>query len=168
GEIFDDTDALVIDLDRIGEDRAAACVMVADCIPLVLLSTTQPQAAVVHVGRAGFMSNIAAKVVDMLGSDLVAVVGPSICGACYEVGEEMRAQAAEVASDAACVTSWGSPAIDIRAGLAQQLREAGVTDIQRIDRCTNEDDDYFSYRRACREADGRTGRFVGIAMVERV
>lgn len=168
GQTFEDTDALIIDLDRIGEDKAAACVMVADCIPLILLGMDKPCAAVVHVGRAGFMLNIAANVVAELDSEAIAVLGPSICGSCYEVSEELREQAAEIASEAASVTSWGSPAIDIRAGLVRQLREAGVKEIQRVDRCTYEDENYFSYRRACRQGDGRTGRFLGVALVERI
>lgn len=167
-QTFDDTDGLIIDLDRIKEDKAAACVMVADCIPLVLISTDKPRAAVVHVGRAGFMLNIAAKAVSKLDSEAIAVLGPSICGSCYEVSEGLRAQAAEIAHEAASVTSWGTPAIDIRAGLVQQLRDAGVEEIQRVDRCTYEDDNYFSYRRACGQGDGRTGRFLGVALVERI
>lgn len=168
GAIFDNTDGLIIDLERIEEDKAAACVMVADCIPLVLISIDKPRAAVVHVGRAGFMLNIAGKAVAELDSELIAVLGPSICGSCYEVSEEMRDQAAAIVSEAASETSWGSPAIDIRAGLLRQLQDAGVKDIQRLDRCTYEDDNYFSYRRACHQGEGRTGRFIGVALVERV
>lgn len=166
GQTFDRTDGLILDLERIEDNKVAACVMVADCIPLLLLSRDKPRGAVVHVGRAGFMLNIAAKAVSELDTELIAVLGPSICGSCYEVSAEMCQSAGEIASEAACETSWGAPAIDIRAGLVQQLRTAGVENIQRVDICTYEDENYYSYRRATRDGDGKTGRFVGIVCIE--
>lgn len=163
GYVFDETDGLIVDLERCEEEKVAACVMVADCIPLLLISRDKPRAAAVHVGRAGFMLNIAAQAVQALDTELIAVLGPSICGSCYEVSEEMREQAGKVATEAVSETTWGSPAIDIRAGLVQQLTVAGVEDIQRLDMCTYEHQDYYSYRR-----EGTTGRFLGLVLAERL
>ena len=78
-----------------------------------------------------------------------------------KISEEMREQAGEIACDAVGETSWGTPSIDIRAGLRQQLREVGVREIESIDICTFENRDYYSYRR-----EDATGRFLGIAYVE--
>ena len=88
------TDALVVDP---GAGRSAAAVMVADCVPLLLLTGNRPLAAAVHVGRGGLLAGIAVKAVDELrrrgGEDVSAVLGPSICGRCYEVPPSMRDEA---------------------------------------------------------------------------
>jgi len=56
-------------------------------------------------------------------------------------------------------TSWGTPAIDLRAGAVEALGLAGVP-ADAIDRdhpCTIEDPAWFSYRRS-----RTTGRFAGV------
>jgi YfiH family protein len=66
-------------------------VMVADCIPL-LLSNARSVAAV-HVGRKGLMNEVAMSAIQAMrsidSSEITAVVGPSICGQCYEVSEDI-------------------------------------------------------------------------------
>ncbi len=167
------TDALVIGPCEVGDDTAgtqlpqAACVMVADCVPLLLVSNRRLRAAAVHVGRAGFMKNIAVATMAALGEspgDLTAVIGPSICGRCYEVPEAMRAEARAVASSSVSETSWGTPAIDIPAGLAEQLRCCGVRDIVRDGRCTYENESLYSHRRMARKGLS-AGRFVGVVQL---
>ncbi len=177
GQTAPATDALVLDgRYPAGENSEAeeaellpraACVMVADCVPLLLLSARTLRAAAVHVGRAGFMKNIAAATITALGEnpgDLTAVVGPSICGRCYEVPEAMREEAREVASSSVSETSWGTPAIDIPAGLAEQLRSCGVDDIVLDGRCTHEDESLYSHRRMTRKGLS-AGRFVGVVQL---
>lgn len=142
----------------------AACVMVADCVPLLLFGRDSLHGAAVHVGRAGLMKEIAARAVEALGGDpaeLTAIVGPSICGRCYEVSEAMREEAEQVASSSAARTWWGTPAIDIPAGLGEQLRALGVDDIVMDGRCTLENTDFYSHRRSSREGLS-AGRFVGV------
>ena len=53
-----------------------------------------------------------------------AMVGPSICGACYEVPAQMRDEIAAVAPASWCVTRQGTPGLDLRAGLHAQLAAA--------------------------------------------
>lgn len=143
----------------------AAAVMVADCIPLLLASVDGSIGAVVHVGRAGLVGGIATKVLDELGRrgyerrDIHALIGPAICGRCYEVPEDMAEAAEQAVPGARSTTRWGSPSIDVPAGLIGQLD--GLGSIERIEICTFEDTDYFSYRRA-----NRTGRFAGVLALE--
>lgn len=167
------TDALVLgpateSPDSVSDRRPrAACVMVADCVPLLLLSSQGPYAAAVHVGRAGFMKNIAALTVAALKetpSNLTAIIGPSICGHCYEVPESMREEARAVASSSASETSWDTPAIDIPAGLTEQLRRCGVDDIVLDGRCTYENESFFSHRRMTKVG-LPAGRFVGVVQI---
>ena len=59
-------------------------------------------------------------------SRMRAVLGPMICGACYEVPAKLRDAVAEAVPGSGCVTRSGSPGIDIRAGLEAQLVAVGV------------------------------------------
>ena len=94
-----------------------------------------------------------------LPADVTASIGPSICGACYEVPEQMREDAAALLPATASRTSWGTPALDLRAGAVSVLQDAGVP-AEAIDAehpCTLEDERFFSYRRST-----VTGRFAGV------
>lgn len=171
------TDGLWIDASCLrrcedGVERAAACVMVADCVPLLLLGTNDPVAAAVHVGRAGMLCAIAPKAIGEIGVSVDAIIGPSICGRCYEVPEQMREDARKVAPASAGQTSWGTASIDVAAGLRSQLE--GLADsaslvgkIRQDTRCTFEDSDLYSHRRAS-AAGEPTGRFAGVVLLERI
>ena len=167
GRTFADTDGLVIDA---ALHPCSAAVMVADCVPLLLLTGNRPLAAAVHVGRGGLLAGIAVKAVDELrrrgGEDVSAVLGPSICGRCYEVPPSMRDEADALAPGAAATTSWGTPSVDIPRALVRQLASRGVEEVRLLGVCTFEDPAYFSHRRAC-AAGGKAGRFAGIAEATR-
>jgi copper oxidase (laccase) domain-containing protein len=90
------------------------------------------------------------------GSPAVAAsIGPSICGGCYEVPGDLRDEVAGAVPGTATTTRWGTPALDLAAGVRRQLEDAGVA-VEHHRLCTVEDDRFFSYRR-----DGITGRFAG-------
>ena len=69
----------------------------------------------------------------------------------------MRAGVARVAPAAAVRTRRGTPGLDLRAGLAEVLRDAGVRQVVHDPRCTVEDRLLFSHRR-----EGVTGRQAGL------
>jgi len=133
-------------------------VMVADCIPLLLSS--RESVAAVHVGRKGLVNDVTRKTLslmrDMGASEITAIVGPSICGKCYEVSEEIHSEviAQHPLSDAR--TPQGTFALDLPAALIEVLKSEGV-DVINESVCTVEDPELFSYRR-----DGVTGRQVGV------
>lgn len=133
-------------------------VMVADCLPVIL--TAGPVLAVAHVGRPGLAADLLPATVaamrDLGAGEIEAILGPSVCGRCYEVPERMRAEVASGIPAAWAETSWGTPALDIAAGARAQLHAAGVG-VEQLPGCTREDDTFFSYRR-----DGETGRFAAI------
>lgn len=132
-------------------------VQVADCIPL-LLSSSQAVAAV-HVGRKGLANNISRKTLevmrDMGATTITALIGPSICGRCYEVSEEIYREIVELHPLSASRTSAQTYALDLPAALQEVLKSEGVTVIDH-NICTVESQDLFSYRR-----DGITGRQAG-------
>ena len=134
-------------------------VMVADCIPLLLQSSYA--VAAVHVGRKGLLNRVAEKAIDVMreisDSGISAIIGPAICGKCYEVSDEIFSEVTEGHPDSASRTVSGTPALDLVAALISDLQKLGITDIDNQSRCTIEHDDLYSYRR-----DGATGRQVGL------
>lgn len=71
----------------------------ADCIPILLVDERRHAVAAIHAGWRGTARTIAAVAVQSLGErfgsrpeDLLAALGPGICGNCYEVGPEVAIQ----------------------------------------------------------------------------
>lgn len=145
----------------------ALAVLTADCTPVLLADPVAGIAGAAHAGRPGLVAGIVGAAVEAmvsLGADparIVARTGPAVCGRCYEVPAEMRAAVAEVVPAAYAETSWGTPAVDVVAGVHAQLVEAGVADTGRSPFCTLESRDHFSYRR-----DRTTGRLAGYVWLD--
>ena len=143
------------------EAGLALAVLVADCTPVLLSDARAGVVGAVHAGRPGMTKGVVAQAIaamrDLGATEVAAVVGPSVCGRCYEVPAEMRDAAAAVSPEASAVSWTGTPAIDVAAGVVAQLRGTGVEDLTWVPGCAREDTSLFSYRR-----DGTTGRFAGV------
>jgi polyphenol oxidase len=167
------TDVLVVDgpvgLDEVPTGDALVTtrrglglmVRVADCVPLLLADPAAGVVGAVHAGRPGMALGIATVAVAAMreqgASEIRAWLGPHVCGRCYEVPAAMREEIAGLVPEAWAETSWGTPALDIGAGVEAQLVAAGV-DVTRVGGCTREDPSLHSYRR-----DGAaSGRFAGL------
>lgn len=142
-------------------------VMVADCVPIVLVGDRPGKApilAVVHAGRPGVASGVVpatvARMHELGAAGLGAWIGPSVCGRCYEVPADMRDDVAASVPAARCTTSRGTPGLDLPAAVRSQLQDAGVG-VEYSGGCTLEDDTLFSYRR-----DPNTGRFAGLVWTD--
>ncbi|MEU6977206.1 MULTISPECIES: peptidoglycan editing factor PgeF [unclassified Streptomyces] len=156
-------DALVTD-----RPGLALAVLTADCVPVLLADPVAGVVAAAHAGRPGMVAGVVpAAVARMteLGARperIVARTGPAVCGRCYEVPEAMRAEVAAVEPAAHAETSWGTPAVDVTAGVLDQLARLGVTDVAASGVCTLESRDHYSYRR-----DRTTGRLAGYVWLNR-
>jgi YfiH family protein len=150
---FPTADALVTGIPGI-----ALAVMVADCIPLLLSS--RESVAAVHVGRKGLVNEITRKTIsvmrDMGATHITAIVGPSICGSCYEVSEDIFLEVIATHPSAESRTPQGTFALDLPKALVKVLREQGIEIVDEF-QCTVESQEHFSYRR-----DGVTGRQAGV------
>ncbi len=69
----------------------------ADCVPILYHDPVQKAVGIVHAGWQGTLLEIGKVAVNELvreyGSDpkdLVVGIGPSICGNCYQIGEDVR------------------------------------------------------------------------------
>ncbi|MEH0579877.1 MULTISPECIES: peptidoglycan editing factor PgeF [Streptomyces] len=145
----------------------ALAVLTADCVPVLLADPVAEVVGAAHAGRPGMVAGIVPETVRAmvrLGADparIVARTGPAVCGRCYEVPEAMRAEVAAVEPAAHAETSWGTPAVDVAAGVHAQLDRLAVHDRERSPVCTRESEDHFSYRR-----DRTTGRLAGYVWLD--
>ena len=138
--------------------KLALAVMVADCIPLLLANETS--IAAVHVGRKGLLNGVSRNALLAMrkidSSPITAIIGPSICGKCYEVSQDIFEEVTSMFPQAQSQTPSGGFALDLAAALTHDLEADGVSVIDRS-QCTVEDKFLYSYRR-----DGVTGRQVGL------
>jgi polyphenol oxidase len=125
----------------------------ADCYPVLLHDPVRRTLALVHAGWRGTAAGIAARAVEALSreygsrpADMVAGVGPGICGRCYEVGDEVaeRFEPAFV-----CPSPSGRWLLDLAAANGAQLEAAGVPweRVHVYGACTRESDVLPSHRR---------------------
>ena len=151
-------DALITQVSGIG-----LSVLVADCIPLLLWDAQVDLIAAVHVGRRGLLNAITVKVVELMeamgATQIQGKLGPSICGVCYEVGEDVYTQVVEAYPLTQSRTQEGKFALNLPAGLLGVLTELGIQG-ELSNECTAESPEYFSYRR-----DGITGRQAGVIWI---
>jgi YfiH family protein len=135
-------------------------VLVADCIPLLLWDESESVIAAVHVGRRGLANEVALKTItamrSLTDSKILAVMGPSICGNCYEVDEGTYNEVTRQIPESAAKTKSGTLELVLPRGLQVQLAAVGV-ELENKAACTLEDERYFSYRRV-----RITGRQAGI------
>ncbi|TDV46300.1 peptidoglycan editing factor PgeF [Actinophytocola oryzae] len=156
------TDAIVTT-----EPNLALVALCADCVPVLL---ADPRAGVVgaaHAGRVGARVGVlpaAVRAMTEAGASvdrIEVLLGPSVCGECYEVPAAMQADVEAHLPGSACKTRKGTPGLDLRAGLWRQLADAGVAKIGLDPRCTVEDKTLFSHRR-----EGATGRLAALTWLD--
>jgi hypothetical protein len=144
----------------------AACVAIADCVPVLIADPASGAVVAVHAGWRGTVARVAAAAVEALASrcgsrpdELVAAIGPSIGPCCYEVSGELAAQFEESFGPGVVDGRRATPRLDLWEANARALGAAGVAPdrIDRLERCTAcEQELFFSHRRDA----GRTGRQV--------
>lgn len=112
-------------------------VVVADCVPLLLVDARVGAAAAVHAGWRGTCAGVATAAVEAMGkawgtrpADLVAAIGPSIGPDDYQVGDAL-VTAFEQAGHGASIDRWFSRGgdalrLDLWRANADQLEAAGV------------------------------------------
>ncbi len=155
-------DAVVTALPGVG-----IAVLAADCVPVLLADPGAGVVGAAHAGRAGAAAGVLPATVaamEALGARrdaLEVLLGPAICGGCYEVPAAMRAEVDARLPGSAVRTRRGTPGLDLRAGLYHQLTELGVARIGGDPRCTRETPELYSHRH-----DPRSGRHAAITWLD--
>ncbi|MGQ7295622.1 polyphenol oxidase family protein [Quadrisphaera sp. KR29] len=141
-------DALVTDAPGL-----ALAVLVADCVPVLLADPAAGVVGVAHAGRRGMDEGVVGAAVALMAERGAqpgrtrAVLGPSVCGRCYEVPAAMRAEVAGRHPVTASRTWTATPALDVAAGVLEQLAGLGVA-AEQLPGCTVEDPSLGSVRRS--------------------
>lgn len=151
-----EADALVSD-----RNDVALAVLVADCVPILLVDAPSKRFALVHAGWRGLRSGVIAKT--LLHFDDAATVhaflGPAISREGYQVGPEVAAHFADV-PQALTADGGDRSRLDLRHVATLQLTVSGVRDdfIVRSQQVTDGGEVFFSDRakRPC-------GRFALVA-----
>jgi YfiH family protein len=159
---FDDTDALVTSTPRL-----ALAVVTADCVPVLMADARAGVVAAVHAGRVGAQKGVVARTLEVMvkaganPEDVSVLLGPAVSGRNYEVPAAMAEEVESALPGSRTVTAKGTPGLDLRAGIARQLTDFGVTAISIDPRCTVDDAALFSHRR-----DAPTGRLACLVWLE--
>jgi hypothetical protein len=110
-------------------DEFAVAVLVADCLPILLVDEDSPTLAVVHAGWKGLQQNVLESALEHFDHrDAVhAFLGPCISGAAYQVGPEVAEHFSSIAG-AVTPDTGDRSLLDLRAVAEAQLLALKVTD----------------------------------------
>lgn len=162
GPTVHETDGLVTT-----KPRLALAVVTADCVPVLMADARAGVIAAVHAGRVGAQQGIVARAVERMLSvgarvaDISVLLGPAVSGRNYEVPDAMAADVEAVLPGSRTTTSRGTSGLDLRAGIARQLKALGITAVDVDPRCTVADQKLFSHRR-----NAPTGRLASLVWME--
>ena len=104
----------------------------ADCLPVLFADPTTGIIGAAHCGRRGLQRGVIGETVDLMVNkganrdEIVATLGPRICGECYEVGDEIAEDFQKRFPLTKTVTRFGGAGIDIAEAAMIDLAFAGV------------------------------------------
>jgi hypothetical protein len=138
--------------------QVAVAVRTADCVPILLAAPAVGACAAVHAGWRGTVLRVVQAGVQALvkrlgarAADIRAAIGPAVCAACYEVGDDVAAQVAALDPGAVTRDAAGRAHADLRRCNRTLLEAAGVppAQIEDLGACTRCDPAgrFYSFRR---------------------
>jgi purine-nucleoside/S-methyl-5'-thioadenosine phosphorylase / adenosine deaminase len=143
----------------------------ADCGPVLFADPFNRVVGAAHAGWRGALAGVLEATVaamERLGaerSQIVAVLGPTICQAAYEVGPEFAAQFRDADSASEAFFRPGDRAghafFDLPGYIGSRLAAAGLGEHESLGHCTYAEEDlFFSYRRATHRGEPDYGRLI--------
>ncbi|SER04304.1 conserved hypothetical protein [Gracilibacillus ureilyticus] len=157
-----DTDGLITT-----DKEILSVLLFADCVPLFFLVKSEA-AAISHAGWRGTVGNIANETVQAFkhlgykADQLEVVIGPSICGDCYEVSQEVIGHIPQRYKEVYQLRN-SHYYLNLKDLNYLQLVDAGVKkeNILVTSYCTAHDELFFSHRRD-KQKTGRMLGFIGL------
>ena len=147
--------------------QTVCAVQTADCLPLLVCSSSSYCVAAIHAGWKGLSNGIIETTIDALAlppSDILVWLGPAIGPQAFIVGEEVfqsfvaKDRAAESAFQSVENNLWQANLYELA---KQRLNKRGISSIYGGDYCTFSDKlRFFSYRR-----DHITGRMLSLIWI---
>lgn len=155
-KLIDNCDGLITN-----EKKIPLMVMVADCIPIILIDENRGVIAALHAGRNSTFLKIVEVAIEKMqrefsceAKDIKAILGPSIQKCCYEVNDELR----NIVKNTFGEKFIDKKNIDLQEINKSLLENLGVNNIEVSKICTKcSNKAYYSYRK-----EPETGRFAGI------
>ncbi|MEQ3638441.1 MAG: peptidoglycan editing factor PgeF [Alteromonas sp.] len=157
-----------IEADASFSSRSAhfCAVMTADCVPVLISDNRGREVAAIHAGWKGLEATIIANALTHFSTDpsqLIAWIGPAICGQCYEVNETLANKFSYYKN---CVTpnkQAGKYLLDLPHIANQQLTHLGIKHVELSHYCTYcRSDLFYSHRKATHSNYEATGRIVSV------
>lgn len=137
------------------------CVMVADCMPVLVFDEKLSVIGAIHAGKAGIYKRIVSKallkmreIYDSNFADISLFVGAHIQKSCYELKNENFGEFKHFANN---------NYFDLSGALKAEISSFNLKKVEISQTCSHCDKNYFSYRR-----DGVTGRFCGYIMIKTI
>lgn len=128
-------------------------VFTADCAGVVV--EADGGVGVAHAGWRGAEAGVVSRLIETMRAAFLSprtvLVGPSIGPCCFEVGNEVLSRFPK----AIARTSWGTPSIDLRKAVADQL---GDLEVSVVAGCTRHEPGWLSHRK-----DATTARMATVA-----
>lgn len=168
---YSDVDGLITDIPGI-----VLVTFYADCVPLYFLDTVRKVIGLAHSGYRGTLQRMGSCMIETMcreygckREDIRAVIGPSICVDCYEVGEEVAEEFAQAfPGETLSILLPGKRAGKYQLNLWEAnrsiLKEAGIREenltVTDLCTCCNEKE-LFSHR-ASKGQRGNLGAFLSL------
>ncbi len=92
----------------------ALCVLVADCVPVLIADPVARIIGAAHAGREGMVAGVVPALVSAMAgagaspATMRALTGPAICGGCYEVPPDLQERVSAAVPQARCQTLDGT------------------------------------------------------------
>lgn len=152
-------------------------VLTADCAPVLFADPTGGVVGAAHAGWKGALAGVTSAAIaamEALGARrdrIIAVIGPTISQASYEVGPEFAAPfLKEESGNASFFTASprnGHHMFDLPGYLKRKLDGSGIAHVVDLGLCTYRGADrFFSFRRATHRAESFYGRQISAIMLE--
>lgn len=143
-------------------------ILTADCVPVLIVDVKERKVAAVHSGWRGAVKSITTKTIEKMNSkvkNIKVILGPSICGKCYEVGEDVISRVNQLGynKDLIYIKNNSKYLLDMQKLVKVELLEYGISenDIFVVNCCTKCNAMLYSYRKS-----GKTGRQLSVIGVK--
>lgn len=166
---YHDVDGLVTN-----DPEIVLCAFFADCVPLFFVDPIKRVIGLSHSGWKGTVQKIGMETVRTMQrefgcdpSDIEAAIGPSICGDCYEVSEDVAEQFREAFADTKTILKekgGGKYLLDLWEANRIIMTEAGILGehISVTDLCTCCNPEFLFSHRASHGNRGNLGAFLAL------
>ncbi len=143
---------------------AVMVVRSADCVPVLMYDPVKHVCGALHAGRRSIVKGIVENAVNMFkgrfssqAENLIVVLGPSICKKHYMVDEKTQSIFVTVTG-----LKQDKGVIDLSGAIKTKLLALGLSEenIEVIDICTFENDEFYSYRK--KKGEQRQYSFIGL------